>query len=479
MTLDYNSQQLITGTEILTAAGAISVLTRTTIIQIYTWSTLPVFTLSNPTLGLSGQKKTIVLYTSVACPVQINLPQGSFILPSGSVELVWNGIWYFIGTNRVPLFVTTQQGTKLVGTGYSGSAFFGNNVAISADGNTITAGAYNDAGGIGATWVFTRSGTVWTQQGTKLVGTGYTGGSQQQGQAISPDGNTLVIGAPSDAGSGASWVFTRTGTVWTQQGTKLVGTGYSGTPNQGYGGSSITSDSNTFVVGGYQDNSGLGSAWVFTRTGTVWTQQGTKLVGTGYTGNSYQSAVCISGNTIALGGASDSSGIGAVWIFTQTGTVWTQQGTKLVGTGYSGSAAFGSSVKLSSDSNTLAVGAPSDGGTGAVWIFTRSSGGTIWTQQGTNIIGTGYSSGSQGQSVSLTGDSNTLYSGSNGDNFSGAVFTFTRTGTVWTQQGTKLVGTGYTGSTQGFFTAISSNGNTLVESGQGDASNTGAIWIFN
>jgi len=65
-----------------------------------------------------------------------------------------------------------QQGAKLVGTGASGNANQGFSAALSADGNTMLVGGYTDNASAGATWVFTRSGGVWTQQGTKLVGTG-------------------------------------------------------------------------------------------------------------------------------------------------------------------------------------------------------------------------------------------------------------------------------------------------------------------
>jgi hypothetical protein len=73
----------------------------------------------------------------------------------------------------------TQQGEPLVGTGsdpysYAGQ---GNSVALSADGNTAIVGGPSDnfdptsVFGVGAVWVYTRSNGVWTQQGAKLVGT--------------------------------------------------------------------------------------------------------------------------------------------------------------------------------------------------------------------------------------------------------------------------------------------------------------------
>src|SRR5438128_2694134 len=106
----------------------------------------------------------------------------------------------------------SQQGGKLVGTGAITGAEQGSSVALSADGNTALLGGPGDNGFLGAAWVFTRNGGVWTQQGSKLVGTGVIGGafSTQQGfsVALSADGNTALVGGPGDHdGRGAAWVF--------------------------------------------------------------------------------------------------------------------------------------------------------------------------------------------------------------------------------------------------------------------------------
>src|SRR5258708_18023077 len=65
----------------------------------------------------------------------------------------------------------------------------------------------------------------FTQQGPKLVGTGAVGGAEQGSSvALSADGNTAIVGGPGGSPNGAVWVFTRSGSAWTQQGSKLVGT---------------------------------------------------------------------------------------------------------------------------------------------------------------------------------------------------------------------------------------------------------------
>ena len=166
-------------------------------------------------------------------------------------------------TNLSALAQFSQQGSKLVGTGAVGPAEQGWSVALSADGNTAIVGGLADNRTTGAAWVFTRSGDVWTQQGSKLVGTGAVGSAGQGfSVALSDDGNTAIVGGPFDnSHTGAAWVYTRSGGVWTQQGNKLVGTGAVGNAGQGVS-VALSADGNTAIVGGPGDNSDTGAAWV-------------------------------------------------------------------------------------------------------------------------------------------------------------------------------------------------------------------------
>jgi FG-GAP repeat len=180
---------------------------------------------------------------------------------------------------------------------------------------------------------------------------------------MSADGNTAIVGGQNDNGAtGAAWFYTLSGGVWTQQGGKLVATDAVGPAEQGYS-VSLSADGNTAIVGGPFDNglAGIGAAWVYTRSGGVWTQQGLKLVGTGSVHVDAQQGSSVSlsadGNTAIVGGGGDNSFIGAAWVYTRSGGVWTQQGGKLVGTDAVGPAAQGQSVALSADGNTAIVGA--------------------------------------------------------------------------------------------------------------------------
>jgi hypothetical protein len=387
----------------------------------------------------------------------------------------------------------SQQGPKLVGTDAVGEADQGNSVSISGDGNTAIVGGRNDDFGIGAAWVFTRSGGIWSQHGPKLVGTGAIGpyAPVQGGSvAISSDGNTAIVGGTADNNFvGAAWVFARSDGVWTQQ-AKLVGTGAIGRATQGNS-VSISGDGNTAIVGGPNDNSAggtqqspIGAAWVFTRSGGMWTQQA-KLVGTDAVGSGQGISVSLSadGNTAIVGGFFDNGEVGAAWVFTRSAGTWSQQGAKLVGTGAIGDALQGISVSLSADGNTALVGGwRDDNSAGATWVFTRSGG--IWSQQGAKLVGTGAmgSRVSQGYSVSLSANGNTALVGGPDDNrTAGAAWVFTRSGGIWSQQGNKLVGTGVLGAfgaSQGISVSLSRDASTAIVGGTADNNFVGAAWVF-
>ena len=114
-------------------------------------------------------------------------------------------------SSQMALAQFSQQGPKLVGTGATGPASQGFSVSLSSDSNTAIVGGGDDNTAEGAAWVFTRSGGVWTQQGDKLVGTGATGTTRQgDSVSLSSDGNTAIVGGPTDPPMGAAWVYVAT-----------------------------------------------------------------------------------------------------------------------------------------------------------------------------------------------------------------------------------------------------------------------------
>jgi hypothetical protein len=384
-----------------------------------------------------------------------------------------------------------QQAGPLSSSEVSELAEQGSSVALSADGKTAVVGAplYKVAAGVAFVWV--RTGSTWTEQ-AKLVGSGASAKAQQGfSVALSADGNTALVGAPQDEGSGtfpgAVYVFTRLGSKWTEQ-QKLVAT--TGATEKAEQGSSValSSSGNTALVGAADNTSpGVGAAFVFTRSGASWSQQGGALVG------KHGSGVVQEGTSVALSGEGTTALIGgprnegpsgqkeegSVWAFVESGGKWTEQAKLPAGTGAGEEAAQGQSVALSGDGNTAIVGGPgAHKALGAAWVYART--GSTWAEQGEPLLGEGLSTeAEEGHSVSLTEDGNTaLVGGYHNDTSLGATWAFARSGSSWSEQ-EKMVGTGGSGfETQGAAVALSADGTTAITGASALNGQQGGFWVF-
>lgn len=306
----------------------------------------------------------------------------------------------------------TQQGSKLVGSSPIGASYFGTSVALSADGSTLIVGGRGDNSWSGAAWIFQRSSSgVWTEV-TKLTGTGAFGTSV----ALSYHGDVALIGGSMDGSRvGAAWVYSRQGTSWSTTPTKLV----SPDPNIKSFGISVdlSADGTTALIGASGIGSAIGAAWIFKKSvaqagqPAVWSQPATKLPDRSDRGNNFGFGMSVSlsaDGSVALvgsfGNVTAPSQAGA-WIFTNNGTSWTQQGSKLI---VSNPYLFGQSVSLSANGQTAIVSDwnMSTGGIG--WIFQLNSGN--WTLQNQNITGPAkrYSGYSVGGSVAVSADAKTF-----------------------------------------------------------------------
>ena len=249
----------------------------------------------------------------------------------------------------------------------------------------------------------------------------------------------------------------------------------------------LSSDGNTAIVGGGEVLS-VGAVWIYTRTAGVWTQQ-TAIIpgdvsGSAQIGKSV--AISADGNTVAFGGPGDSSSAGATWVYTQSGGSWTEK-AKLVGSGASSGAEQGYAVALSGDGSTLLSGGIGDNNVeGAVWVFVQNSG--TWSQQAKLVGSNGQSNQGQGFSVALSSDGNTaIFGGPSYDTsydgvtvFTGSAYVFTRSGVTWSQNSGPLIGTGLSGGAGGFggSVALSADGTTALIGGPGDGGTIGAAWVF-
>ena len=124
------------------------------------------------------------------------------------------------------------------------------------------------------------------------------------GDSVAIAGDTIVVGAPGDddngSDSGSAYVFTRTGTTWTEQAKLTASDGAA----DDYFGSSVAIAGDTIVVGASGDDDEWqcsGSAYVFTRTGTTWTEQAKLTASDGAANDHFGGSVAIAGDTIVVG----------------------------------------------------------------------------------------------------------------------------------------------------------------------------------
>jgi hypothetical protein len=423
--------------------------------------------------------------------------------------------------------------------------FFGASVAIS--GNTVVVGAYgedsaatgvngnqadNSASSSGAAYVFVRSGSTWTQQA--YLKASNTGAGDLFGASVAISGDTVVVGAYAEdsaasgvngnqasnsaTDSGAVYVFVRLGSTWTQQAyLKASNTGASD-----LFGNSVAISGDTVAVGAHTEDSAAtgvngnqadnsafasGAAYVFVRSGSIWTQQAYLKASNTGASDLFGSSVAISGDSVVVGafgedsaatgvngnhassGAPDS---GAAYVFVRSGSTWTQQAyLKPSNTGTSDF--FGVSVAISG--NTVVVGAYGEDSaatgvngnqasnatpdSGAAYVFVRS--GSTWTQQAYVKASNTEASDFFGGSVAISGDTvvvgafeedsaATGVNGSqagNGATDSGAAYVFVRSGSTWTQQGyLKASNTGVSDT----FVIAAISGDTVVVGASGEDS---------
>jgi hypothetical protein len=313
--------------------------------------------------------------------------------------------------------VWTQQ-AELTSSDAAAYDHFGYSVAIS--GNTVAVGAptasLNGHFKQGEAYVFTGSGSVWTQQAKLTAPDGAA--DSQMGYAVAVSGDTVVTGAPgcptdltpewttvSSLSGGRAYVFTASSGAWIQQ-AELTSSGCV---------RSVATSQNTAVLGVL----GWG-ADVYSENSGAWTLQTTLKPSdlTGYypVGRS----VAISGNTIVLGVP---TGPGAAYVFTNVGGTWTQQ-AKLTASDGDTSDLFGTSVAISD--HTVLAGAPGamlngHAGQGAAYVFTNSGG--PWTQQARLTASDGGANDQLGASVAASGTA-VVAGAPYADSLNGAAYVF-------------------------------------------------------
>ena len=274
-----------------------------------------------------------------------------------------------------------SQQAKITASDAQLESWYGSSVAINSDGTYAVVGApQEDTNGIqaGAAYIYARSGSTWTQQ-QKIIGSttdasDYFGGSV----AINSDGTYIAVGAHSE---NSVFVFTRSGSTWTEQAKCQPS---DGPYNTNFGGTLDINSDGTYFITGDAYKSGGGSAYVFTRSGSTWTQQA-KLLSTDLEASDYfglDVAINSDATYAIIGAAFEDTGLsnaGAAYIFTRSGSTWTQQ-AKIQASDVTANAYFGGGTSMNSSGDHIIVAANGlNTRIGSVYIFERS--GSTWTQK--------------------------------------------------------------------------------------------------
>ncbi|PCJ48300.1 MAG: hypothetical protein COA74_09275 [Gammaproteobacteria bacterium] len=383
-----------------------------------------------------------------------------------------------------------KEQIKLVAKEGVDNDFFGYSVALSGDTTVIGAFRVDDERGndVGAAYVYTREATGWKLQ-AKLTADDGAPGDTFGGQSTI-EGDTVVIGvmrtddATKGEDTGSAYVFTRSGTEWTQQ-AKLTANDSANGDSLGW---SIGISGNIIVVGAPRDDDkgkDSGSAYVFSRSGNIWKQTAKLTADDGSEGDLFGISAAISGDTILVGAdLNEEKGFnaGAAYVFIRSGDSWKQQAKLTADDGAEGDI-FG--VRVALEDNTALISARRDDhqdmgvDTGSVYVFTRSS--TVWSQQAKLTAPDGKADDRFGRSVALSGETvliGAMFQDSKGDN-AGAAYVYSRTGTTW-KFNTKLTASdGAPGDVFGW--AVALVGDTAVVTANRDddkGENAGSAYIF-
>jgi hypothetical protein len=376
-------------------------------------------------------------------------------------------------------WTTASQQAKVEASDKASGDNFGQSGAISGD-TTVWGAKRQDTNGTeaGAAYVFTRSGTTWSQQ-QKIQSSDIAAGDWFA-DSIDIDGDTIAVGAR--LGSpyrGAVYIFTRSGTTWSQQ-QKIQSSDIADDDRFGSGeGHNVAIDGDTLIVGANGESAYAGAAYVFTRSGTTWSQQA-KLTASDAAGNdNFGRSLDLNGDTAIIGAhredPTSGTDAGSAYIFTRSGTTWSQQ-AKLTASDAQEYDYFGRTVRV--DGNYAVVGAYGEdtGGSsaGAAYVFIRS--GTTWSQQ-QKIVSSDLQAGDNfGYDTDIEGD--VIVVGAKGEDAggsnAGALYVFTRSGTTWTQQ-KKLVASDAAASNGLGFGGVRIDNDTVISGAPHD---DGSGYIF-
>ena len=387
-----------------------------------------------------------------------------------------------------------EQAKLLANDGLAGSKF-GNSVSVSNDGGVCVVGAMDrgaSGNGVGAAYIYRRQNGVWSQEAKLTSSVPKRGDNFGRTVAISGDGATVSVSSISDDDSntsrGSVHVFVKSGSGWVKQ-TNL--TPVTAEAASSYGTSiSLSSDGNTLAAGSSLEDSpttDAGSVYIYVRTGAVWVEQAKLTVSGGIRNFGRSVSLSNSGNDIAIGAYGTALDHGCVYVFTRSGSTWSQQARVTASDGASWNH-LGYSVSISGDGNTVLAGAYGNDtkgeDAGAAYVYTRS--GVTWSQHSKLMLTDGSDEGYFGLSVSISDDGSFCAIGVSEDGgnraYIGGVAIFKKNGAVWEQTYKLLPSDGAVYDFFGHSVSLSGDGKTCVCGAYRDTNrrgtDAGAAYVF-
>ncbi|AGN30308.1 FG-GAP repeat protein [Vibrio phage nt-1] len=300
---------------------------------------------------------------------------------SRGVGVTIDGDYAAIGTNTGGAYVYIRSGTtwSLQAT-LSPSSTSSNDYAssVSLSGNTLVIGTPLEGVSAGAAYVYVRSGTTWSQQQKLLASdNGLAGSYTQFGYSVAIDGEYLVVGqlGGGSPSGGAGHVYYRSGGSWSSQGALRS----NDIASSDQIGRSVSISGSYIALGASQHDPGglsnAGAVYVFVRSGTTWSQQAKLTASDGQSYDYFGQNVSISGSYIVAGANGTNDFKGSAYVFVRSGSTWSQQ-AKLTASDGVANDQFG--ICVSTTGSSVIIGSLFDGLGSAYW-FTRA--GTTWTQR--------------------------------------------------------------------------------------------------
>jgi len=396
---------------------------------------------------------------------------------------------------------TWTQVSKLHASDAAAGDNFGHGLAINSTGEHALIGALADDDTVadsGSVYYFTRSGNVWTQIAKLHASDAANGDSFGATMALNADGTIGLIGAYADddtaTDSGSVYHFTRSGTTWTQTG-KIHAPDPAAADQFGRSVAMNTAGDLAFIGAQWDDDKATdsGSIYVFNLINGAWVYVDKLLSPDGVASDTFGRSCSLTGDgTIAIIGANAKdltyTDQGAVYFYRLPPFIWPNaEKGKIYASDFAANDAFGTSVALSAASDYALVGAYADDDkgtdTGSVYAFTRS--GSVWTQQQKLYASDPVASVYFGASVALNSDATIALIGAFYDKTkatdAGAVYYFTRSGTVWTQISKIYASDAAAGDVFGVSCALSSDGTMALIGAYCDddtLTDSGSVYYF-